>query len=294
MTARHAALWALVMVLVAGFAAACRGGNEQVEAPARDTTATTAPASSATTIAPTVAPGTRTLTLNVYFLRGGKLATAHRRIAHTQAVGRAAMEQLLAGPTDADRLAGFTSAVPTGTRLLGLSITNRVATVDLSREFVSGGQARSMRERLGQVVFTLTQFPTVERVSFRIEGSPTTTFGGEVTIPAESSRDEFGDVTPFILVESVAPGDVITSPVEISGLNNTFESTVRFRIVGADGRTLADTFTTGSGGMGTWGPFEAKVTFEAGSNTDGTVVVFEDSPKDGSMINVVQIPVRFA
>jgi len=36
------------------------------------------------------------------------------------------------------------------------------------------------------------------------------------------------------------------------------------------------------------------VAFDKGSNTSAKVVVFEDSPKDGSMVNVVEVPVRFA
>ncbi len=33
--------------------------------------------------------------------------------------------------------------------------------------------------RLGQIVYTLTQFPTVDRVQFRLEGKALTTLGGE-------------------------------------------------------------------------------------------------------------------
>jgi len=77
-------------------------------------------------------------------------------------------------------------------------------------------------------------------------------------------------------------------------MNNTFENNVRIRIVGADGRTLADTFTTGHGPMGQWGRFDTIVPIARGSNPSGKVIVFESSAKDGSEINVVEIPVRFA
>ena len=59
------------------------------------------------------------------------------------------------------------SAIPAGTRLLGLSIAGQIATVDLSSEFESGGGATSVLGRLAQVVYTLTQFPTVTSVSSR-------------------------------------------------------------------------------------------------------------------------------
>ena len=59
----------------------------------------------------------------------------------------------------------------------GISIKNGVATVDLSREFASGGGSASSFYRLGQVVYTLTQFSTVRSVLFQVEGQTVTTFG---------------------------------------------------------------------------------------------------------------------
>jgi len=306
MTVRRVALLTVVVALVAVLATACGGNDEKtVQSTSRDTTATTATngtattgrtgGSGGTTPSGTVAPNAAGVPLNVAFVRSEKMGTAHRRVAPTQAVGAAAVEQLLAGPTADERTAGLTSAVPAGTRLLGLDIANGTATVDLSKEFVSGGGSLSMRERLGQVVFTLTQFPSVQRVSFRVAGTPTTVFGGEgVMIGSTVDRSDFEDVSPAIFLESVAPGDAVSSPVKVAGTANTFEATVRIRVVGADGRVLADTFTTATSGSGTRGTFQTTVAFDKGSNTSAKVVVFEDSPKDGSMVNVVEVPVRFA
>ena len=152
-----------------------------------------------------------------------------------------------------------------------------------------------MRERLAQVVFTLTQFPSVERVASRVAGTPTTVFGGEgVMLDPQVDRADFADVTPLVFVESVAPGDAITTPVKVGGMSNTFEANVRIRILGADGSVLADTFTTATSGTGTWGTFAVNVPFAKGTHTAGTVVAFQTSPKDGSMVNVVEIPVTFS
>ena len=99
----------------------------------------------------------------------------------------------------------------------------------------------------------------------------------------------------FIRVTSPLSGTSITSPVTVTGENRTFENTVRIRILGADGSTLADVFTTGNGkAPGEWGQFAAPVAFAKGANTHGTVVVFEDSPEDGSDIHVLKVPVKFA
>ena len=170
-----------VAVVVTG----CGGGDDAVKtSPTAAPTTTTAgrsstPSTDSATPVGTVAPDAPGVTLEAIFMRGEKVGTAHRRVAPTKAVGRAAVEQLLAGPTADEQAAGLHTEIPAGTELLDLDIADGAATVDLSGEFVSGGGSLSMRARLAQVVYTLTQFPTVDGVAFRIDGKPTTTFGGE-------------------------------------------------------------------------------------------------------------------
>lgn len=259
-----------------------RGSDRGVSAPPRDATEdglsapTTATGSVPSTV-PSSAPG---VDLRVSFLRGAEVGTAHRRVAPTQAVARAALEQLVAGPTPAERAAGLGTVIGPDTAIRRLSIADGVATIELDPDFGRGYNDATARLAQAQVVFTLTQFPTVRAVRFGAGGSPV-------------SRADFADVTPAILVESVAPGDTVSSPVTVAGLNRTFESTVRVAVLGADRRVLADTFTTGRGEVGTWGRFTVDVPFRAGGDPTGFVVVWWDSPKDGSRVDVVEIPVRF-
>ncbi len=86
---------------------------------------------------------------------------------------------------------------PAVRRLLGLSIKNGVATVDLSSEFESGGGSASAMIRLGQVVYTLTQFPTVQSVLFQIEGRQVTVFGSEgIVLDGPVARADYYDLLP--------------------------------------------------------------------------------------------------
>jgi N-acetylneuraminic acid mutarotase len=124
-------------------------------------------------------PNPSPVSLQVWFARGEQLVSEERTHATTPRVATAAVEALLAGPTAAERAAGLTTAIPAGTRLLGISINDRVATVDLTSEFQSGGGSLSMQVRLGQVVYTLTQFPTVARVRFALDGTPVNVFSGQ-------------------------------------------------------------------------------------------------------------------
>ena len=142
----RALLLGLVAVLGAVGLSACGGGNDDrattdVETP--DSTAATAPPTTPATPA-TVAPDAAGVTLNVFFTRNDLVGVGHRRIASTPSVARAATQLLLAGPTAEERSAGLSSAIPTGTRLLGVDLADGVLTADLSSDFVAGADAPTM------------------------------------------------------------------------------------------------------------------------------------------------------
>src|SRR5688572_31898073 len=93
-----------------------------------------------------------------------------RPLPQPEAPGTAAMEALLAGPNEQESAAGISTVIPDGARLLGLEVTAGIATVDLSREFEPSTGTTGELLTLAQVVYTLTQFPTVDAVRFRLEG----------------------------------------------------------------------------------------------------------------------------
>ena len=283
----------LLLAVVALAVTACGGGDDEVTPPAP---VETPGETTETQPSPTETDeGAEELALRVYFVRDERVGVAGRRVERTQAVAQAALRELLEGPDDADRQAGLSSSIPTGTELRGIAIADGVATVDLSRRFESGGGSLSMQLRVAQVVYTLTQFPTVERVAFRIDGRDVDAIGGEgVTVAPSVGRADFEDVTPQILVESPVPGETVTSPLRVTGTANTFEATF-FLQVNQGGRNLADRFFTATSGSGERGTFDATVEFQLdadGAGT-GTLVAYERSAEDGSSVNVVSIPVRF-
>lgn len=243
-----------------------------------------------TTDATTTAPAERT-TLRLYFVRDERVGVATREVGRTQGVAAAALRELLRGPDDVERAAGLATLIPVGTELNGVAIDAGVATVDFSGEFASGGGSASMLLRVAQVVHTVTQFATVRGVSFRIDGQPVEAIGGEgVVVSPPVDRADFEAQAPAILVESVGPGDVVTSPLRVTGTANTFEATLNLRLVTTDGEVLHDNFVTATSGSGTRGTFEATIAFdEAGP---AALVAYERSAEDGSEINVVEIPVE--
>jgi hypothetical protein len=239
-----------------------------------------------------VAPAKRT-SVAVYLLHGEQVRPARRQVAATPRIGAAALGALLSGPTDAERAAGLRSAIPAGTSLLSVAIADGRATVDLTRDFVSGGNPASLRARLAQVVFTLTRFPTVRSVAFELDGEP---FVAPVREGERAqtllARRHFEDVSPAILVESPAVGETATSPLVVSGTANTFEATVHMRVLDARGRRLAERFTTATSGSGTRGSFQTRIAFEAPPGASRvTLMAFEASAATGEPTKVVRVPV---
>ncbi len=229
----------------------------------------------------------------LYFLRGEQLAVVRRPIPETPRVGTAALEELLAGPTEQEAAWGFTTEIPAGTEVRDLEVADGIAMVDLSSAFTSGGGSFSMRARVAQVVYTLTQFPTVEAVRFRIDGEPVEAIGGEgVLVEPPAGRADFEDLLPLIFVEAPGPAERVHSPLRVTGSANTFEATFMVRLSTADGTVLYESPAMATSGSGTRGTFDVTIPFTVASPVEGTLRLWEYSAKDGSEINVVEIPLR--
>ncbi len=130
---------------------------------------------------------------------GPFLAPVERAVADSADVGARTIQALLAGPTPEEAAGdpGYSSEIPPDTLFLGLDVADGLATVDLSREFEAGGGTLSMTGRLAQIVYTLTQFPTVDRVDFRLDGVPVRVFSGEgILLEEPVTRDDYAFLLP--------------------------------------------------------------------------------------------------
>jgi hypothetical protein len=254
------------------------------------------PSTGATTTQEQTASVPARLSLEVWFARDGGLVAVRRTHAATQAVATAAITALLDGPTAAERAAGVTSAVPAGTRLLGINIENGVATVDLTSDYQSGGGSLSMQTRLGQVVYTLTQFPTVQKVRFRLDGTPVDVFSSEgIVLDHPVGRADYADLLPAIVVDKPATDAPVTSPVTVSGEANVFEANVTVEILDAKGAVVGRTFTTATCGTGCRGSYSVDVAYKVDEEQPGTIVVHDDDAAGtGKPPHEVRVPVTLA
>jgi len=252
------------------------------------------------TLAPSAAPSPAgATTVRAYFILGSftdnaGLVPVLREIPKTKAVGAAAMAALLQGPNERElgaRPAMYT-AIPDDTQFLGLTIVDGVATVNLSKEFQAGGGSVSVIQRLAQVVYTLTQFPSVTAVSFEIDGAATGVFGGNgTTFNRPVERADYTDQLPAIFVDRPAWGGVLASPARFVGVTDAFEATFRAEILDGAGRTLAASTVMATCGSGCWGDFDVTFRYVVGKAGWGTLRVFEQSAEDGSPTSVTEYPV---
>jgi hypothetical protein len=209
---------------------------------------------------------------SVYWLRDGKVWPALRQVDGTGGGAEAALAELLGGPSEAEQAdLGFSTAIPEESVQI-----ERLDLTDGSARFASSTELP--REAVAQLVYTLTQFPNVKSVE--IDG-------------ASYTRADFEDQTPAILVESPLPFEEVTSPLRVTGTANTFEANFQYELTDTDGLIVDENFVTATSGTGTRGTFDfTTAPFAVKFDGIGSLIVFESSAKDGSRINLVEIPLR--
>lgn len=266
--------------------------TEPTAEPTADPTATSEPAA---TPEPTVTPMPEQNVVRVYWFRDTGIAVGGR-LVDTPMLAARAMEELLAGPNTLETELGMVSGIPAGTEVLGLAVADGVATIDLSSEFETTGLGTTGEIALvSQVVFTLTQFPTVDTVNIWIEGEEREAILSHGLLATDLTRQGFLDaVAPAIVIESPYPGELVTSPLVVTGFSRTFEATVVYVVTIPPSDEIVDEgFTTAAQpDVDKFGPWDFTVNFDPEVAGFGAIIAFEESAQDGSQINIYEVPVR--
>jgi hypothetical protein len=197
----------------------------------------------------------------------GKLLPVSRVVDKSPKVARAALTELLNGPGAGDRSVGIRSEIPGGTKLLGLTIKNGLATVNLSRKFEADWGGTSKGKRLAQVVYTLTRLGSVDRVAFLVEGRPSTVFSGQGVVGANPvTRDDFLDHLPNIFVDSPSYGSYTgkLNRLRVTGKSTFHAGEFRLTVFYADtGEKAVDVPVRSSCGTWCWEDFDVTVPVKA-------------------------------
>jgi hypothetical protein len=187
------------------------------------------------------------MALTVYRVAGGRLAPSVVHVPTTRAVAAAA-------------LAALGIHVP-------VTISNGTATVSL---------ANATEEQVAEIVYTLTQFPSVQHV--------------DVAGRTSLARSDFDHWVPPVVVESPAAGATVQQRFRVTGTASVYEATLLVELVRA-GEVLDKQTVTASAGAPARGTFETTLDGTAGA---ATVLAFAPSAADGSPQHEVDVPVTIS
>jgi hypothetical protein len=183
------------------------------------------------------------MTVTVFTIEQGELRPKLERVPQTEAVAAAGLAAI-----------GVTAPV---------TISSGTATVDL---------AKATNNQVAEIVYTLTQFASVQRV--------------DVAGRTGLTRDDFAAYLPPILVESPVPGSIVPPTFRVSGTASVFEATLVVQLVRA-GKVIAKQTVTASEGAPGRGTFETTFTASPG---ELTAVAFSPSAADGTPQHEVDVP----
>lgn len=143
----------------------------------------TEPSSKNSSVPASPKPASTTRTATLYFVSIGadgsvSRQAVKRQLAKSDSPLTDAIKALLAGPVPDEKNA--MSLIPSGSRLIGASVKDGVATLNFNEsfEFNSYGVEGSIGQ-LMQIVYTATEFSTVKSVQFLIEGEKKEYLGSE-------------------------------------------------------------------------------------------------------------------
>lgn len=175
----------------------------------------------------------------------------------------------------------YTNLWPKGSKVNSVVIAGATATVDLSFPPLNVG-AESEARAIDQLVWTATAAdPSVTEIKFLKDGKSVESFAGHVDTQGTFKRGLTYEVLAPIWITSAEEGTVMTSPLTIGGLAQTFEANVQWQVI-QNGKVVAQGATTAAEAAPARTPWEVKVTnLKPGVYT---IRAFESSAKDGSLV----------
>ncbi len=251
-------------------------------------------------VSPTSAPSstptapTQTMNVAVYYLKNANnetyLVREVHKITKSEGVAKAALGELISGTV---LTSGAIKVLPADTKILGIKIENGLATVDFSKEVLKANVGAAA-EALGiaSIVNTLTEYPTIKKVQFTVEGKVENAkdWWGHVGLSGQPfSRNLKSVYEPVIWITTPVDGQTVSSPITIRGSARIFEATVNYRLKDSSGNILAEGYTMANAGAPDRGDFEAVLKYPQTSSPSLKLEVFEVSAKDGDDINKVII-----
>jgi spore germination protein GerM len=136
--------------------------------------------------------------VTVYFVRtfdtaDFRLTPVRRKISPDKSRISTAMTELLKGPSEKEKKAGFYTEIPSATKLIEIKESPKSVIINLSKSFESGGGSTSMIMRLEQLINTALDSVKNKPVFLELDGKKADVIGGEgLIVPQPLSRNLSG------------------------------------------------------------------------------------------------------
>ncbi|KUK64441.1 MAG: Spore germination protein-like Gmad2 [Desulfotomaculum sp. 46_80] len=242
----------------------------------------------------------KTMDVAVYYVKKTNkdfcLVRESHTVAYTRRVARAALEELINGQPFTEN--AFT-VLPRETRIRGISINNGLASVDFSSEVLKA-EPESGVGALGiqGIVNTLTEFPTIEQVAFKVDGTldqqAREWWGNGSLSETPYKRDLSNVLEPAVWITMPVKEELVDIPMKVAGYTRIVDAPINLRIVTGSGVKLAEGCARASADNPGRGEFSTYLKFQRPSVDSGYLEVFHcGSEKKCKELNKVRIPIKF-
>lgn len=152
------------------------------------------------------------LPVTLYYQDGdGYLVPMTRWIENQQGIARAAVSGLIDSAITREEIQyyGVYPVLPVNTDILGINIKDRTATIDFNKSLLGYKDEASERNLVASVVYTLTEFSTIDRVRILVNGYPQKVlkYGTDVSEPL-SRKNVFINSAAAIIGNNSAKADI--------------------------------------------------------------------------------------
>lgn len=237
--------------------------------------------SSGTSSAASPSPSAELITVPVYYATDTgtdlKLVREFRSLPDAGGPALTAAQAVLAGePLDPD----YTGLWDPAGGVLGVNVSDGTIEVDLSTAATTTTTGSAGAQLAVQaLVYAVTgALQSDDPVRILVEGEPITELFGVLDVSQPIARADSISVRLLVQINDPNEGDVVGSPVTVSGEAAVFEATLPWRVETPGGEVVQSGVSQTAEGQ-TFAPFSFDVPLDPG---EYVVIITEDDPSDGA------------
>jgi len=233
-------------------------------------------------------PAAHTANVPIYYIGATQAGPRLFREYHTLPVGdgstaatvRTALVAMLDGRTAFDP--DYASQWPASARVLGVTASSGVTTVNLSGATVNADDPTGNAAALQQLIWTATAYPGATGVKLLFDGKPRATlWASKLPVAGVLHRAAAVDTLAPVWVIDPQQGVTVASPVTVRLAGIVFEGTIQLRVRNSAGATVTQRTVQLSVGAPAQGTATVTLNLPPGAYT---IQAYEVSLKDSSIV----------